>query len=87
MLFLFTLSTQFITPKYLVILPTDAASQLLWKPTPFIVVLHGATTCTRQEGTNEGYRNTVKHLLLPNTASQEDEKPHTTRLDARGTTL
>ena len=26
---------------------------------------------------NERYRNTVKDLLLPNTVSQKDEKPHT----------
>ena len=84
MLFLLFTLTQLIKPNYLVILPTDAAPQLHWKPTPFITVLHGVATCMRQEGTNEGYHNTVKHLLLPNTASQEDEKPHTTRLDDRG---
>ena len=28
-----------------------------------------------------GYRNTVKDLLLPNTVIQKDEKPHTARPD------
>ena len=32
----FTLSTQLIQPKYLVICPTYAAPQFLWKFTPFI---------------------------------------------------
>ena len=32
----FTLSTQLIKPNYLVILPTDAAPQFLWKLAPFI---------------------------------------------------
>ena len=35
----------------------------------------------RQERANERYRNTVKDLLLPNTVSQKDEKPHTAGLD------
>ena len=34
-----------------------------------------------QERPNEPYRNTVKDLLLPNTVSQKDKKPHTARLD------
>ena len=38
-------------------------------------------TYIRQERLNEQYRNTAKDLLLPNTFSQKDEKPHTTRLD------
>ena len=29
----------------------------------------------------ERYRNTAKDLLLPNTVSQKDEKPHTSGLD------
>ena len=45
------------------------------------LVLHSALTCMRQENPNERYHNTVKDLLLPNTISQKDEKPHTTRLD------
>ena len=35
----------------------------------------------RQESTNEWYRNTVKDLLLLNTASQKNEKLHTAGLD------
>ena len=38
-------------------------------------------TYIRQERPNEQYRNTVKDLLLPNTVSQKDEKPHTARLN------
>ena len=38
-------------------------------------------TYIRQERLNEQYRNTVKDLLLPNTVSQKDEKPHTAGLD------
>ena len=38
-------------------------------------------TYIRQERPNEQYRNTVKDLLLPNTVSQKDEKPHTAGLD------
>ena len=38
-------------------------------------------TYIRQERTNEQYGNTVKVLLLPNTVSQRDEKPHTAGLD------
>ena len=38
-------------------------------------------TYIRQERPNEQYRNTVKDLLLPNTVTQKDEKPHTTGLD------
>ena len=38
-------------------------------------------TYFRQEGPNEQYCNTVKDLLLPNTVSQKDEKPHTEGLD------
>ena len=34
-----------------------------------------------QERPNERYRNTVKDLLLPNTVSQKDGKPHTAGLD------
>ena len=34
-----------------------------------------------QERPNERYRNTAKDLLLPNTVSQKDEKPHTAGLD------
>ena len=34
-----------------------------------------------QERPNERYRNTVKDLLLPNTVSQKDKKPHTAELD------
>ena len=34
-------------------------------------------TYIRQERLNEQYLNTVKDLLLPNTVSQKDEKPHT----------
>ena len=33
--------------------------------------------CIGQEGANEQYRNTAKDLLLLNTVSQKDEKPHT----------
>ena len=38
-------------------------------------------TYIRQERPNERYRNTVKDLLLPNTVTQKDEKPHTAGLD------
>ena len=38
-------------------------------------------TYIRQERPNEQYRNTVKDLLLPDTVSQKDEKPHTAGLD------
>ena len=44
-------------------------------------VLHSVLTCIRQESANERYRNTVKDLLLPNTVSQKDGKPHTAGLD------
>ena len=36
-------------------------------------------TYVRQERPNERYRNTVKDLLLPNTVTQKNEKPHTAR--------
>ena len=36
------------------------------------------TDLFRQESTNKWYCNTVKDLLLPNTTSKKDEKPHTT---------
>ena len=42
-------------------------------------------TYIRQERPNEQYRNTVKDLLLPNTVSQKDEKPHTAGLDDTAT--
>ena len=35
----------------------------------------------RKEGANKRYRNTVNNLILPNTVSQNDEKPHTAELD------
>ena len=35
----------------------------------------------KQERPNKWYCNTVKDLLLPNTVSQKDEKPHTAGLD------
>ena len=35
----------------------------------------------REERANEPYCNTVKDLLLPNTVSQNDEKPHTAGID------
>ena len=38
-------------------------------------------TYIRQERPNEQYHNTVMDLLLPNTVSQKDEKPHTAGLD------
>ena len=38
-------------------------------------------TYIRQERPNEQYRNTVKDLLLPNTVSLKDEKPHTAGMD------
>ena len=38
-------------------------------------------TYIRQERPNEQYSNTVKDLLLPNTVSQKDGKPHTAGLD------
>ena len=38
-------------------------------------------TYIRQERPNEQYCNTVKDLLLLNTVSQKDEKPHTAGLD------
>ena len=44
-------------------------------------VLYSVLTCMRQESANERYRNTVKDLLLPNTVSQKDAKPYTTKLD------
>ena len=42
-------------------------------------------TYIRQERPNEQYRNTVKDLLLQNTVSQKDEKPHTAGLDDTAT--
>ena len=38
-------------------------------------------TCIRQESANEPYRNTMKDILLLNTVSKKDEKPHTSTLD------
>ena len=38
-------------------------------------------TYIRQGRPNEQYRNTVRDLLLPNTVTQKDEKPHTAGLD------
>ena len=38
-------------------------------------------TYIRQERPNERYCNTVKDLLLLDTVSQKDEKPHTAGLD------
>ena len=35
----------------------------------------------RKESANKWYRNTVNDLILPNTVSQNDEKPHTAELD------
>ena len=35
----------------------------------------------RKESANKRYRYTVNNLILPNTVSQNDEKPHTTELD------
>ena len=35
----------------------------------------------RKESANKRYRNTVNNLILPNTVSQNDEKPHTAELD------
>ena len=34
-------------------------------------------TCFRKESENEQYHNTVKDLLLSNTVTQKDIKPHT----------
>ena len=38
-------------------------------------------TYITQERPNKQYRNTVKDLLLPNTVSQKDGKPHIAELD------
>ena len=38
-------------------------------------------SCFRQESENEQYQNTVKDLLLSNTVTQKDEKPHTAEQD------
>ena len=38
-------------------------------------------TCFRQESKNEQYRNTVKDLVLSNTVTPKDEKPHTAGQD------
>ena len=47
----FTLSTQLITPNYLVILPTDAAPQFLSKLAPFIRLFSEISLkCYQQEG-------------------------------------
>ena len=35
----------------------------------------------RKESANKRYRNTMNNLILPNTVSQNDEKPHTAELD------
>ena len=43
--------------------------------------VHIVLICIRQEGANKWYRNTVKDLLLPNTANQKDAKPYTAGLD------
>ena len=40
----FTLSNQLIKPNYLVILPTNAAPQFLWKLTPLYM-----TACPKEE--------------------------------------
>ena len=44
-------------------------------------VLHVVLSCIRQEGANKRYRSTMEDLLLPNSVSQSDEKPHTAGLD------
>ena len=44
-------------------------------------VLHVVLSCIRQESANKRYRSTMKDLLLPNSVSQSDEKPHTAGLD------
>ena len=38
-------------------------------------------TYIRQKRPNERYRNTRKDLLVPNSVSRKDEKPHTAGLD------
>ena len=45
------------------------------------VFLKKILTCFRQESENEQYRNTVKDLLLSNTVTQKDIKPHTAGQD------
>ena len=40
------------------------------------IVLTPVLTCFRQGSAKERYHSTVKDLLLPNTVSQKDEKPH-----------
>ena len=43
---------------------------------------HALLNCIiREESTNERYCDTVKDLLLLNTVSQKDEKPHTAELN------
>ena len=44
-------------------------------------VLQVVLSCIRQESANKRYRSTMKDLLLPNSVSQSDEKPHTAGLD------
>ena len=44
-------------------------------------VLYIVLTCIRQEGTNGRYRINVEDLLLTNTITQKDKKPHTEGLD------
>ena len=44
-------------------------------------MLHVVLRCIRQESANKRYRSTMKDLLLPNSVSQSDEKPHTAGLD------
>ena len=39
------------------------------------------TALIREESANEWHCNTMKDLLLLNTVSQKDEKPHTAGLD------
>ena len=47
---------------------------LLWAP-GFVLRI------VSKESANKRYRNTVNNLILPNTVSQNDEKPHTAELD------
>ena len=44
-------------------------------------------TYIRRERPNEQYRNTVKDLLLLNTVSQKDKKPHTGTLGLDDTAI
>ena len=47
------------------------------------VFLKKILTCFRKESENEQYHNTVKDLLLSNTVTQKDIKPHTAGQDAQ----